>query len=379
MHTVAQALVASCLAVIGGCPAAHGLAASGLSNLSRLAAAAASSRDIYVLVDVENVRGRSDFALSHGQLLDRAAVWARRRGLRGRVVLVVDHGSEPTGHHLPGGGLAVVFSGNQQKADDVIVRDVAYAQGTLGLDVFCVTRDQDLIRRCHQAGTAGSRRSQIIAPSSFLEDLESAMAEHAAEELEGGEGSIDSSRSPQEQPASCLLEEMAGNLELEINLWGDVLRCETELRRRRRGSKKKRSKIAAELERHRERLAELNDAGGQSTLERVTAINPAASNEHCLSRQVQDELVSRWHDRRRRSLGYVERTGDRIVLAEMLRRQLLTVSTRNQADPERVDEPALLHASHANVIAARLPGASPSMKTALLVQGELKESIEGRS
>ena len=50
MHTVAQALVASCLAVIGGCPAAHGLAASGLSNLSRLAAAAASSRDIYVLV-----------------------------------------------------------------------------------------------------------------------------------------------------------------------------------------------------------------------------------------------------------------------------------------------------------------------------------------
>lgn len=79
--------------------------------------------DAFVLVDVENVRGRSDFELTHVQLLARTAVWAREHGSWGRVVAVVDHGLRASGHALWDGGVGVVFAGPEEKADDVLARD----------------------------------------------------------------------------------------------------------------------------------------------------------------------------------------------------------------------------------------------------------------
>ena len=58
-----------------------------------------------ILLDVENIRGKSGFELTHGQLLDKCTVWAERRNLYGRVTLVVDHGSEASGYWLKERGL----------------------------------------------------------------------------------------------------------------------------------------------------------------------------------------------------------------------------------------------------------------------------------
>eukprot|EP00962_Isochrysis_galbana_P029883 scaffold9627_cov123-Isochrysis_galbana.AAC.8 len=53
----------------------------------------AAERGAAVLVDVENVRGKSGFELTHEQLLERATMWTEQRGLRGHVSLIVDHGT----------------------------------------------------------------------------------------------------------------------------------------------------------------------------------------------------------------------------------------------------------------------------------------------
>ena len=56
--------------------------------------------DGVVLVDVENVRGKSGFTLGHEELLGEAARWAQHRNLHGRVVLVVDHGARTAAYYL---------------------------------------------------------------------------------------------------------------------------------------------------------------------------------------------------------------------------------------------------------------------------------------
>ena len=76
---------------------------------SRLATA--SERGAAVLIDVENVRGKSGFELSHMQLLEKATVWAERRGLRGHVSLIVDHGTIPCAYYLRDRGFGVIFGG----------------------------------------------------------------------------------------------------------------------------------------------------------------------------------------------------------------------------------------------------------------------------
>lgn len=94
----------------------------GLGDLLRESCAAGGM----VLVDVENVRGKGGFHLSHHSLLTSLGAWAREHGLAGRVVAVVDHGRREEGAYVHSLGLAAVFAGSQQKADDVIVAAVEY-------------------------------------------------------------------------------------------------------------------------------------------------------------------------------------------------------------------------------------------------------------
>lgn len=58
---------------------------------ARLASAAA--RGAVVLVDLENVRGKAGFTLSHSALLSRLSGWVASRGMHGSLSLVVDHGT----------------------------------------------------------------------------------------------------------------------------------------------------------------------------------------------------------------------------------------------------------------------------------------------
>jgi hypothetical protein len=77
-----------------------------------------------IWVDLENVRGRSGFSKSHREVLEETAQWAHHYNLTttGQVVAVADHGSlsQAYPYRYANATLAVVFSGNHQKADDVL-------------------------------------------------------------------------------------------------------------------------------------------------------------------------------------------------------------------------------------------------------------------
>ena len=121
--------------------------------------------DGVVLVDVENVRGKSGFTLGHEELLGEAARWAQHRNLHGRVVLVVDHGARTAAYYLRQLGLAVAFSGRRQSADDMIAKQVPYVQRQLARDVCVVTGDVGLKTRCQQKSVHGRSLSTVESAS----------------------------------------------------------------------------------------------------------------------------------------------------------------------------------------------------------------------
>ena len=103
-----------------------------------------------VLVDADNVRGKGNFELSHAELIRAVALWGRQRGLDGRVVVGIDHGSSADAWYLRHLGLAVCFAGPEQTADDLIARAVPCFANTL-----LVTADGGLTARCRSAAKGG--------------------------------------------------------------------------------------------------------------------------------------------------------------------------------------------------------------------------------
>ncbi|KAL7532383.1 hypothetical protein ACHAXR_009071, partial [Thalassiosira sp. AJA248-18] len=116
------------------------------------------NRNIAIVIDVENVRGKTDFELDHADFLDRLMVWVSLRNhAMGRTIAVVDHGSNSTAHLLldkKNAAFCVGFAGPHVKADDVIARDVKwllYAPESTTQHVLVITSDQELIWRCQSA------------------------------------------------------------------------------------------------------------------------------------------------------------------------------------------------------------------------------------
>ena len=100
---------------------------------------------IAVIIDAENVRGRTGFELDHADLLDRLLVWTSMRYgyAYGKTIVVIDHGSQAGAivlrdensfqeedskdtTTLSNNNLCVSFAGPQCKADDIIARDVKW-------------------------------------------------------------------------------------------------------------------------------------------------------------------------------------------------------------------------------------------------------------
>ena len=114
-----------------------------------------------LLIDVENLRGLSGFRVSHGTVIAALACWTREWELTGRVVLAVDHGDEQCGFYNTQLGLAFVFAGPRQKADDVLVRLVSRGRE----EALVVTADRELRDRCRRATR---RRLSIASPLTLL-------------------------------------------------------------------------------------------------------------------------------------------------------------------------------------------------------------------
>ena len=46
------------------------------------------------------MRGKSGFAVTHMELVRAASLWGKQRGLEGRLVVCIDHGSAPDAWYL---------------------------------------------------------------------------------------------------------------------------------------------------------------------------------------------------------------------------------------------------------------------------------------
>jgi len=66
---------------------------------------------VLMIIDGDNVRGKTKFQLSKEQLSDCVELWMQDCGLHGKVCLMYDHGSVQAGYVLPNSGLAICFSG----------------------------------------------------------------------------------------------------------------------------------------------------------------------------------------------------------------------------------------------------------------------------
>ena len=116
--------------------------------------------DIAIVIDVENVRGKTSFELDHCDLLDRLVIWTSlRQNAYGRTLAVVDHGSKSSAHLLHNDynatndtALCVSFAGPLVKADDIIARDVRWLlSSTAAQHIVVITADQELSWRCRSA------------------------------------------------------------------------------------------------------------------------------------------------------------------------------------------------------------------------------------
>ena len=127
-----------------------------------------------IIVDGDNVRGKTKFSASKEQLCKDLDVFVSSNGLNGRVVLMYDHGNEHEAFLF--GALAVCFSGPGRTADDVIARDLVWFQRRFDCSVLVVTADTGLKTRCFQGGRITGQDVTIVDSTQFVELLGNTIA-----------------------------------------------------------------------------------------------------------------------------------------------------------------------------------------------------------
>eukprot|EP00977_Amphora_coffeiformis_P010428 scaffold2438_cov167-Amphora_coffeaeformis.AAC.4 len=274
-----------------------------------------------ILIDVENVRGKSGFALSHAQLIQGLVRWARVCQLQGRLSLVVDHGSEATALYMNDAAMAVLFAGPTRKADDVIAQDVRF----LGqeLDVTVVTADGGIMDRCRRS--AVQQGVHIVSPLHLLQDLDLILERTQKIQVPVlKDATNDSTRETADADDSTALAlQMAEDLEYEIKVGAELLEAEAMLRNKSSvKNRKRKAKLQAKVRKLREKLAT-----APPVLKCVTDVlthGKEATSLGGLTREDQNRLLQRWEKIRQRS-NRKEKTGDRVVMAEHLRRELVDI------------------------------------------------------
>ena len=285
-----------------------------------------------VWVDLENVRGKSGFELSHMDVLQQTSQWAQHYNLSGQVMVVADHGSLTAAYYDEDMELGIVFSGNHQKADDVLARSVDYSavpdDTTYQGESIVITADTELQGRCRRA--AKNRPLHIWDPQRFLDDLEMTTAAAEAALLEQDDDIHEDNNNSASPPAEASLEEQIqlGKLDMEITLRAQILDAQIQLDQKRSKSKltnKKRKKIQTRLNGLKSKLA----LKGPSLLDQVTSLDGSTtgkSSSPVMNSREQDLLLKRWKEIKHAS-PHREQTGDRVVLAEQLRRQLMEMDS----------------------------------------------------
>ena len=261
---------------------------------SGLRAAQSASRFTSVVVDVENVRGKTGFRLSHREVLRTLLVW--KRYMPSELTLVIDHGNEAC--TFKGDVYSVVFAGPGCKADDTIASQIVPELAESTESVAVVTADHELIQRCREV----DRRLEIISPDKLVSDLKKIL--EADPSLQERDECVDDGKS------GLVTQD-------ELQLGADLLGIEAKLSKRM--PKKERKEL-------RTKASEIwNKLETSDLLHRLVGFLKAGEHEPSfrdLSRSERRFLLSKEPNRRRR-----ETTMDRLVLAEDLRTELQQSNT----------------------------------------------------
>jgi Icc-related predicted phosphoesterase len=300
----------------------------------------AQQSNALVWIDVENARGKSGFELSHMDVINKVTLWAQVHDLVGKVTLVVDHGTVKSGYWLEDRGLAVVFAGPSQKADDVIAHDV----GLFG-NAVVVTADGELQRRCKRSA---QQTLHIMRPEKFLNDLESTSLQFGQHELveesADGDTTNEEVQVDDEEVMAAFEDIELGKMDTEIKLGGQLLEAESMLRTKKGITNKRKKKLEKRVQTIREKLS----SRGPSVLNRVTSILGGRNPGDDMAREQQDALLSRWQQIRNVSPRR-EQTGDRVIMAERLRRWIVDSGEGSKTVGETTEQtPAKAHVQHMN-------------------------------
>ena len=366
--------------------------------------------NVAVIVDAENVRGKTNFELGHADLLDRLMIWASLRNhALGRTIVVIDHGSQSTAHLLRDNnsemnGVCVTFAGPHQKADDVIARDIQWllnpSSGTNTDHVLVITADQDLSRRCRTttnihfkkktrklrkkamqklyvelaeepdngmkdeaSNTALPRKVNIIHSGTFLHDLERALREwNCNTDLQLFDSAL--------KPTSHEVEEEPIDNNMLFGLRTKLLSLESALDEKRSVPKRKRELLMADLRKYKRQWEEelfligANSTEASSNVESLTkllaltysfsmgtnaVLSTLAVGWDELSCDDQIELLVRWG--RRRGGSRREETSDRVILAEIIRQQMEKVPNEISTELDQSESSLVeLYANYINNI-----------------------------
>lgn len=264
-----------------------------------------------VVVDVENVRGKSGFQWTHAQLLLAMQVWtttpessttpledaeAQPLRLYGKVLLVVDHGSQASSYWNADAGYSIVFAGPHCKADDTIALDIVpfligatLASTTTDTDddaaicldedpkktlehcssIVVVTADRELIQRCKRAVSEKTNSNtnnntvklQILSPDLLLSDLEKIRDAHPSQFYSREEiiTTIDSTVAPTTASSSGLTNDY------ELVLGADFLELEALLRdRSMSSSRRKKLRLKGQAQWQKLSVSSLSSSRGSS-------------------------------------------------------------------------------------------------------------------
>lgn len=114
--------------------------------------------DSILLIDGDNLRGKTKFQVSKQKLLSDVMTFLQVHDISNPVYLYFDHAMMQEVISIPSSMVSVVFAGPSDKADDVIISHIDSFQSQFDKDIVLVTEDNLLRKRC-RAQSIGGRKS----------------------------------------------------------------------------------------------------------------------------------------------------------------------------------------------------------------------------
>ena len=296
-----------------------------------------------ILMDVENVRGKTNFQQSHEAFVARACAHHQASSSSSKnddpgtlMVLVMDHGSERT---IQTGGplsrnVGIIFAGPKQKADHVIM-DLARAShdNNRTAVVLVVSSDNEVVQACQHGAS-------ILHPLEFLNQLRgvdnvaSLFPKHVQVQQQDQDDAQQQQNSRKMTPQQILQKEIAARQELQM-----IDRLIHPRGKQKKVSRKQRTKLASRQLRAKERLTRVLEeavAQGSTTLHSAIYSNYSTTTT-TTSNKDNNELESLMQGVEQASRaqirgGAAETTYERQLLAERLRRRLADAGALTRVD-----------------------------------------------